>query len=65
MKKNLIKNICNLTEKYCEKEFNDIIKKLNITMVTLTMKQKDDIKEDDKYKIDIKNEIIYKTKKCD
>ena len=61
MKKNLIKNICKVTEK----QFNAIIKKLNINMVTLTMKKKDDIKEDDKYKIDIKNEIIYKTKKCD
>jgi len=55
MKKNLINKICKVTEK----QFNAIIKKLNINMVTLTMKQKDDIKEDDKIKIDIKKN------KCD
>jgi hypothetical protein len=60
MKKNLIKNICNVTEK----QFNDIIKKLKINIVTLTMKQKDDIKEDQNKTIfDKNNEVTYK--KCD
>jgi hypothetical protein len=60
MKKNLIKNILNITEK----QFSDIIKKLNINIVTLTIKQKDDIKEDQNKTIfDKHNDITYK--KCD
>jgi len=32
-------------EPYCEKEFEKLIKDLNITIVSLTMKQKDEIEE--------------------
>ena len=39
----------------CEIEFNKIIKDLNITIVTLSTKQKDDVKEDDKDKKQIPN----------
>jgi hypothetical protein len=31
----------------CEEQFNKIIKDLNINIVTLSMKQKDDIKEEE------------------
>lgn len=66
MKKNFIKNVLKVTDKYCEKEFNDLIKKLNINIVTLTMKQKDDIKEDNKKNIiDINNDVTYKKERCD
>lgn len=35
-------------EPYCEKEFEKLIKDLNITIVSLTIEKKDDDKRDDK-----------------
>jgi hypothetical protein len=66
MKKNLIKNVLKVTDKYCEKKFNDLVKKLNINIVTLTIRQKDDIKEDqNKTILDINNDLTYKKERCD
>jgi hypothetical protein len=42
----------------CDEEFNKIIKDLNINIVTIIMKQKDDIKED------FKNQTLPKDR-CD
>ena len=48
-------------EPFCEVEFNNILKRLNINMITLTMKQKEDIETN------FKNDLIRETKKerCD
>jgi hypothetical protein len=58
MKKNIIK----LIPKTTESQFNDIIKKLKINLVTLTMKQKEDIKPDE---IKIKKETLNPNERCD
>jgi len=50
MRNNL--NLFNRLNKITEKKFQELLKKLNIQIVTLTIKQKDDIKKEDKNKCD-------------
>jgi len=56
------KKIINLIPKTTESQFNDIIKKLKINLVTLTMKQKEDIKPEE---IKNKKETLNPNKRCD
>jgi len=61
------KKILRLFQKdiYTEEKFNKLLKKLNINMVTLSMKENNDVKDDKKKPtLDLNNDVIYNSNNC-